>query len=119
MARLGNTVVGFPADRHFSEQQSYPCRDLFALAAPQSVCQHIAQSVCVCVRTRLSVSACLCACVSAVCKIVYNVKVSECVCVCVGGWNTCLLRSLLSLIFAGGARGLQKAGTNEDLSAFL
>ena len=37
-----------------------------------------------------------------------------CVRVCVCVWNTCLLRSLLGLIFAGGAGGTDETGTNKD-----
>ena len=39
---------------------------------------------------------------------------SRCVCVGIPNYN-----GLYMLQNAGGARGLQKAGTNEDLSAFL
>ena len=39
---------------------------------------------------------------------------SRCVCVWIPNYN-----GLYMLQNAGGARGLQKAGTNEDLSAFL
>ena len=79
--------------------------------------------VCVCACVRACVRVCVRACVRAC------VRGWVCVCVCarVRVWNpnynghTYRFQNTDMSIFesAGGARGLQKAGTNEDLSAFL